>query len=54
LLREIRRLLSEDVAAGEPITVAPVGDQGEKHPAAATKHRPARRAGDSQRTRPGS
>jgi pimeloyl-ACP methyl ester carboxylesterase len=54
LLREIRRLLSEDVAAGEPITVAPVGDQGEKHPAAATKHRPTRRAGDSQRTRPGS
>jgi pimeloyl-ACP methyl ester carboxylesterase len=54
LLGEIRRLLSEDEAAGEPITVAPVGNQVEKHPAAVTKQRPTRRAGDSQRTRPSS
>jgi hypothetical protein len=50
LVGEIRRLLSEDGA--EPIAVAPVGGQGEKHPAAMTKQRPAGRAGDSQRTRP--
>jgi hypothetical protein len=51
LLDEIRRLLSEVDAKGEPITLAPIGSQVEEHPDAMTKKRPASRAGDSHRTR---